>query len=309
MRIEEELAEFAPQQDTVLAVGVFDGVHLGHQHVMDYLKRQALARECLAGVVTFRNHPLHVLSPETHLLRLTNLEDRIRFLHALGIELVVPISFTPELAQLPVRDFVALLQNHLRMQELVVGPDFAMGRSREGNVAALHSLGKEMGFWVDVVRPKLLNGEVVSSTCIRQALAQGDMSRVKRLLGRPHSLSGQIGHGEERGRQLGFPTANLEVNSGQSLPSDGVYATKAYLGSDAYPSVTNIGTCPTFGEGGRTVEIHLLDFEGALYEQDLRVELIERLRPEKCFSDPEELKAQIGKDVEQARSILEKTDK
>jgi riboflavin kinase/FMN adenylyltransferase len=191
------------------------------------------------------------------------------------------------------------------MRGLVIGPDFALGRSREGDISVLHSLGKERGFWVDVIPPKVINGEVVSSTSIRQALAKGDTAKVKRLLGRPHALIGQVGHGAERGRQLGFPTANLEINSSQALPSDGVYATRANVAGHSYPSVTNIGTRPTFGEGERTVEVYLLDFEGTLYSQELRVELIERLRAEKRFSNPEELKAQISRDVERARSILE----
>jgi riboflavin kinase/FMN adenylyltransferase len=306
MQIEAELAGFAPSQETVLTIGVFDGVHLGHQQLIDYLKRQALVRDYLPGVVTFRNHPLEVLSPHTHLPRLTSLEERIRLLQKLGIELIVPLSFTPELAQLSARDFVALLQKHLKMRGLVIGPDFALGRDREGDLSVLHSLGKERGFWVDVVPPKVINGEVVSSTSIRQALAKGDTTKIKRLLGRPHALIGQVGHGAERGRQLGFPTANLEINSSQALPSDGVYATKAHVAGHSYPSVTNIGTRPTFGEGERTVEVYLLDFEGRLYSQEIRVELIEQLRAEKRFSSPEELKNQISRDVQQARSILKR---
>ena len=305
MQIEAELAGFTPRQETVLTIGVLDGVHLGHQELIGYLRRQALARDYLPGVVTFRNHPLDVLSPQTHLPRLTSLEERTRLLQHLGIELVVPLTFTPDLARVSARDFVALLQKHLKMRGLVIGPDFALGRSREGDISVLHSLGKERDFWVDVVPPKVINGEVVSSTSIRQALAKGDTAKVKRLLGRPHALIGQVGHGAERGRQLGFPTANLEINSSQALPSDGVYATRAYVAGHSYPSVTNIGTRPTFGEGERTVEVYLLDFEGTLYSQELRVELIERLRAEKRFSHPEDLKAQISRDVERARSILE----
>ena len=305
MQIEAELAGFTPRQETVLTIGVLDGVHLGHQELIGYLRRQALARDYLPGVVTFRNHPLDVLSPQTHLPRLTSLEERTRLLQGLGIELIVPLSFTPDLAQLAAGDFVALLQKYLKMRGLVIGPDFALGRGREGDVSALHSLGKERGFWVDVIPPKVINGEVVSSTSIRQALAKGDMSKVKRLLGRPYALTGQVGHGAGRGRQLGFPTANLEINSRQALPADGIYATRAYVAGHTYPSVTNIGTRPTFGEGERTVEVYLLDFEGALYTQELRLELIERLRAEKRFSNPEELKAQISRDVERARSILE----
>jgi riboflavin kinase/FMN adenylyltransferase len=306
VQVEEELKEFTPEQETVLTVGVFDGIHLGHQHLIEYLKRQALVRDYLPGVVTFRRHPQQVLSPQTPLPYLTSLEERITLLKGLGIELIVPLSFTLELAQIPARQFASLLQTHLKMRGLVVGPDFAMGQGREGDIFALHSLGKEAGFWVDVVPPKLSNGEVVSSTIIRQALAQGDMPKVSRLLGRPFSLSGKVVHGTERGKQLGFPTANLGVNSGQGLPVDGVYVTRAYLGNHAYPSVTNIGLRPTFGQGERAVEVYLLDFKGQLYGQELRVELVERLRGERHFPTSEELKAQINRDVEQAISILER---
>ena len=308
MQVEEELAQFAPEKESVLTIGVFDGVHLGHRHLLDFLQRQASAGDYLAGVVTFAQHPLQVLSPQIHLLRLTTLEERIRLIHEMGIDLVIPLSFTSELAQLPARDFVTLLHKHLRMRGLVVGPDFALGKGRGGDVFKLHSLGRELGFWVEVVSPKVVDGDMASSTNIREALAEGDVATVKRFLGRPYALTGPVGRGDERGRQLGFPTANLEVNSGQALPGDGVYATRAYVGDIAFLSVTNIGTRPTFGEGERTVEVYIIGFEGGLYGEELRLELVDRLRPEKRFSGPEELKAQISQDVEQAISVLTKVD-
>ncbi len=304
MQVEEELAKFAPQQEAVLTIGVFDGVHLGHQHLIEYLKRQALVRDYLSGVVTFAKHPLQVLSPQTPLYNLTSLEERIRLLQKLGVEIIVPLSFTPELAELPASHFVALLKKHLKMRGLVVGPDFALGRGREGDVFYLHSLGKELGFTVDVVSPKIVDDESVRSTAIRQALSQGDIRKVSKFLGRPFSLSGRVIHGIERGKHLGFPTANLAVNLDQALPADGVYVTRAYLGNNAYSSVTNIGRRPTFGQGERTVEVYLIDFKGGVYGEELKIELLERLRDERLFSDPEELKVQISKDVEQAREIL-----
>jgi riboflavin kinase/FMN adenylyltransferase len=304
MQVEEELAEFAPQRESVLTIGVFDGVHLGHQHLIEYLKRQALVRDYQSGVVTFAKHPLQLLSPQTPLHHLTSLEERIKLLQQQGVEFVVPLSFTVELAQLPARSFVALLQKHLKMRGLVVGPDFALGKGREGDVFFLHSLGKELGFTVDVVSPKILDDESVRSTAIRQALSHGDIQKVSKFLGRHFSLSGQVIHGDERGKHLGFPTANLAVNSDQALPADGVYVTRAYLGNNTYSSVTNIGRRPTFGQGERIVEVYLLDFVGGVYGEELKIELLERLRDEKLFSDPEELKAQISKDIVQAREIL-----
>jgi len=304
MKVEEELKEFTPQRDTVLTIGVFDGVHIGHQRLMEYLKRQAMAEDRLPGVVTFRSHPQHIMSPKTPLYRLITLDERIRVIKEMGIELVVPLSFNLELAQVPARDFIALLQKHLRMRGLVIGPDFALGKGREGDALTLHQMGKEMGFWVGVFAPQLIDGEVVSSTVIRQALSSGDVKKVTRLLGRPFLLHGRIVHGDERGKQLGFPTANLTFSRGQALPEDGVYVTKAYLEGQPHPSVTNIGKRPTFGENKRTVEVYLIGFNGEIYGEDLRIELVDRLRDEKRFSSPEELKAQIAQDVERATSML-----
>jgi len=309
MRAEDELRGFTPQRETVLTIGVFDGVHLGHQRLIDFLKREAATRDYLPGVVTFCPHPQQVLSPRTSLPQLTTLEERLRLIRELGIDLVVPLSFDQELAQLSARHFVALLQTHLKMRGLVIGPDFALGRNREGDVFSLHDLGKDVGFWVDVVSPGMINGDVVSSTAIRQALAKGDVARANRLLGRSFALSGQVIHGDERGKQLGFPTANLAVPTIQALPEDGVYATRAYLGSHTYASVTNIGKRPTFGEGDRTVEVYLIGFNGVAYGKEIKIEIIERLRAEKRFPTPEDLKAQINRDVEKAMSILEKVER
>ena len=304
MRVEDELSQFVPEKGTILTIGVFDGIHLGHQWLIDYLKRQALVRDLLGGVVTFHTHPQRVLSPQTPLPYLTPLEERLKLLQGLGVDFIVPLSFTPELSRLSARHFVELLQKELKMRGLVIGSDFALGREREGDALFLHSLGKEAGFTVEVVPPKIVGGEVVSSTAIREALASGNMHKVERFLGRPFSLSGKVVYGAERGRQLGFPTANLSVNSDQLLPKDGVYVTRAYLGNSPYPSVTNIGFRPTFGESQQTVEAYLLDFQGELYSQELKIELIEQLRGEKRFSSAEELSEQIKRDVERAREIL-----
>jgi len=288
----------------VLTVGVFDGVHLGHQRLIDYLKRQALPGDQLPGVVTFRSHPRVVLSGGVSLHFLTSLEERISLLKELGVELVVPLTFDRELANLTAEQFLHLLQRHLRMRGLVVGPDFALGKGREGNANALHKIGKESGFWVEVVSPGMANGEVISSTAIRQALSKGDIAKVTRLLGRRFTLNGRVIHGDERGKQLGYPTANLEVNPEQAIPGDGVYATRTYVGRNAYASVTNIGRRPTFGKGDRTLEVYLIGFDRAVYGEEIKVEVVEKLRSEKHFPTPEALKEQIGRDVQAAVSIL-----
>lgn len=303
MLVEEELAKAVPKGETALTIGVFDGVHLGHQYLIEKLREKAAREDLLSGVVTFHRHPRLVLSPETKLTYLTSLQERIKLLTSLGVELIVPLSFTPELAQLRAREFVALLQSQLRMRVLVIGPDFALGTGREGDAQSLQSLGEELHFSLEVVPPKVWQGEVVSSTAIRHALSQGDMIKASELLGRRFRLAGQVTKGDERGKLLGFPTANLIFDPEQALPADGVYATQAFLSETLYKAVTNIGIRPTFGGGQRIVEVHLLDFEGELYGRELDIELVERLRGEIRFASADELKAQITRDVEQTRAL------
>jgi riboflavin kinase/FMN adenylyltransferase len=304
MLIEEELARVAPNRETALTIGVFDGVHLGHQYLIQNLRQTAATENLLSGVVTFRHHPRLVLYPEVKLTYLTSLSERIRLLTDLGVELVVALSFSLELAQLGVREFVSLLQRHLKMRALVIGPDFALGRGREGDASALQALGQELNFMVEVVPAKLWQGEAVSSTAIRLALSQGDPRKVSQLLGRRFRLGGKVIKGDERGKVLGFPTANIAPDPEEALPADGVYATRAFVGQAVYKAVTNIGIRPTFGGGQRLIEVYLLDFEGDLYGQELEIELVECLRGEIRFASVEELKAQIVRDVEGARALL-----
>lgn len=304
MQLISELASFSLERETLLTVGVFDGVHLGHQHLIKKLIQQAATRNLLSVVVTFNSHPQNVLSPQTKLARLTTVEERTRLLRGLGVEHVVPLNFSTEVAALSAREFVSLLQTNLRMRGLIIGPDFTLGRGKEGDATVLQTLGQELGFTVEVVEPLISGGSLVSSTAIRKALSQGDMRATSKFLGRYFRLSGSVIGGMERGHGLGFPTANIGVDSDQALPIDGVYATLGYVGDKVYKSVTNIGIRPTFGDGQRTIEVFLIDFAGDIYGEKLAVELVERLRGEMRFADAKELSAQIGRDVEQARSIL-----
>ncbi len=304
MRVEEELAQLSPRKDMLLTIGVFDGVHLGHKYLISQLKEHARQQNRLSGVVTFRRHPQEILPPKTKLPFLSNLTQRANLLKNEGVDAVVTLSFSRELAQLSPRQFVSLLKKCLRMQGLVIGPDFALGRNREGDVSTLYKLGREMNFSVSVIPPIMINGEVVSSTAIRNALAEGDMKRVHNMAGRLFSLSGGVVHGAKRGEELGFPTANLDVDEEQALPLDGVYATMAYFGDQAYQSVTSIGRRPTFDAGQRTVEVYILDYRGDLYGHKLRIDIIERLRDEKQFNAAEELKKQIAEDVKRGKAIL-----
>jgi riboflavin kinase/FMN adenylyltransferase len=230
--------------------------------------------------------------------------EKISLLDALGLDLVAILPFTRETARTPALDFVQGLVAHLKMRQLWVGPDFALGRNREGDIPTLRQIGQALGFEVRVVEPLLQDGEVVSSTRIRDLVTRGEIRRATGLLGRYPSLSGQVMQGARRGRLLGFPTANLSVPPERAIPGDGVYACFVWVEARRFPAVTNIGVRPTFAGVERTVEAHLLDFKGDLYGLDLKIEFVERLRPEKRFENFDKLVAQIRADAEQSARLL-----
>jgi riboflavin kinase/FMN adenylyltransferase len=304
MQAEKELSELTAKDDMVLSVGVFDGVHLGHKHLLSHLKKKAKELSMLSGVVTFRRHPMEVLAPAATLPYLTGLDDKIKLIQAEGIDKVIALTFDKDLARLNAGQFVSLLQTHLRMRALVVGPDFALGYHREGNVESLRRIGKEMGFSVTVVPPLRISSEVVSSTAIREALAAGDMPRVFRLTGRQYYIKGIVVPGTGQGRGLGFPTVNVKMDPGWAIPADGVYATLTHIDDRVYQSVTNIGSRPTFGGKQRTLETYILDFQGDLYGRELTIDVIQRLRDERKFPSVADLKKQIAEDVQNGKTIL-----
>jgi len=306
MEIERELASIAPKEETLLTIGVFDGVHAGHRYLLEKLQQQAAEKNLLSGVVTFNPHPQSVLHPHNQLLWLNDVEDRIRSLKELGMNIVAVLTFTPKVAQLSAKEFMSLVKKQLRMRGIMVGPDFALGRGKEGNINLLRTLGREMKFSVEVIPPFTINGEVVSSTLIRRALVQGDMRKVERLMGRHFYLRGKVTTSDKRGRVLGFPTANLDIKPQQALPGNGIYATITQVDGKRFPSATNIGIRPTFGEGEKTVETHLLNYKGDLYSKEVMVEFVQKLRDEQRFASAEELKTQIGKDIREAEIVLAK---
>lgn len=300
-----ELARIAPGRPTAVTIGVFDGVHRGHQHLIAGLRERA-ANESLATVaITFNPHPRAVLQPGLVVTYLTSLEERVDLLLGLGIDAVGVLPFTSELAQISAHDFAGLLRDELQMELLMVGPDFALGRGREGTVERMRALGEEMGYRVDVA-PMLTEGDgKVGSTAVRQALQAGDILRVNALLGRPFSLRGPVVGGDRRGRDLGFPTANMAIGLDRALPAFGIYVTRVHVREGSYESATNIGVRPTFHDDPTpTVETHIIDFEGDIYGEEITIELLARLRGEEKFASAEELVVQMRRDVEDARAFF-----
>jgi riboflavin kinase/FMN adenylyltransferase len=306
---------------TVLTIGNFDGMHRGHQALLQRLRSIAAtldqrhgASHYQTGLVTFDPHPLAVLRPEHPQTLLTTPQERLALAAALGIDLGVIQTFTPELARLEARDFLRLLKEHLGLAVLVVGPDFALGRNRTGDIDTLHQLGDELGYTLHVVEPITWHGETqVRSSAIRQALAQGDVQTAADMLGRPYAIAGTVVVGDGRGRQLGIPTANVQTAPEKLLPADGVYATLAQVQSSSgvgiFASVTNLGKRPTVGGHERRLETHLLDFpppgrSDDLYGQTLTLALVDRLRGEQRFPNLDALVSQIHTDIAEARAIL-----
>ena len=287
-----------------MTIGTFDGVHLGHQQLLQHLKAAASSEGLLSAVLTFRNHPRLVLTPGVSLRYITALDERVALLKGQGIDLVISMDFTEELSLLRASEFASLLSRRLKMKGLIVGPDFALGHNREGDIPALKQLGAELGFWVKPVEPVLVDRIVIRSSVIRSLMAQGDVENASRMLGRWYSLTGTVVEGDHRGRELGFPTANLSVGPDLVIPADGIYATWATVGGQRYQAATSIGVRPTFGVKGRTVEAFIMDFQGDIYGSAVTLEFVRRLRAEEAFSSIEALVKQMNVDVEQAREVL-----
>ena len=301
----EELVRHAAGRPTAITVGVFDGVHLGHRHLIATLKARAAERGLASGVVTLHPSPIQVLRPQVRIAYLTSLEERVELLRATGVDAVAPLTFTSEVAELSAFDFLQMLREALDMRFLLMGPDNGFGRGREGSPQRAAEIGQDLGFEVEVLDDALDgDGGRVSATAIRNALTRGEMELVAALLGRPYALRGPIVRGHQRGRALGYPTANMAVTPDRAMPAFGVYITRAQLGDRIYPSATNIGLNPTFNDVVPSVETYILDFEGDIYSRELRIEVLHRLRDELRYGTNEELTAAIAADVEVTREYF-----
>ena len=304
--VRDELQRSVTPGEHALSIGVFDGVHGGHQALVKRMLDEAQVRGLTGGVVTFHPHPRTVIRPDQPFDYLESLEHRVELLRACGVDFVSVLQFTSELQQVSAEDFCRLLVEEARVRLIVVGEDFRLGRGGEGTVARLAEIGEGLGF--EVLPVGLLDhgadSTPISSTRIRTALAAGEMEDVHALLGRPFSLRGPVLRGDQRGRTIGFPTLNVGVSADRALPPDGVYVTRAYLPTGIFNAVTNIGTRPTFDGAARRVETHVFDFEGDMYGQVVTIELLHRLRAEQRFDGVDALVAQIKVDAAAARAWL-----
>lgn len=288
-------------------MGVFDGVHIGHRRILDEVTLLARGLGTRSIVVTFEPHPIAVLQPGETPMMLTSLREKLDLLRSAAPDEAVVLEFNPNLARRKAEWFVeSVLLGKLNMARLVIGYDFRFGHGRRGDASYLETLGERLGFGVDIVPPVVSRGHPVSSTRIRTALSRGEVRSAGVMLGRPYCLSGKVVRGEGRGRMLTYPTANLELgDTGKMLPLGGVYAARVRVKGRIENGVLYVGTRPTYGGGAIGVEIHLMDWAGALYRSTVDACFVERLRGEKVFRGDASLRRAISRDVEAARAVLD----
>ncbi len=305
MRVVHGSASWPKGKRPAVALGNFDGVHLGHQKILEYAKTDAAKRNAPSVLFTFDPHPAVVLRHGTPPAKITTIEEKIEIVDALGVDYMVVEPFTIDFAAQSPEDFVRdVLVARLDAAHAFVGDNFGFGKARAGKAADLVRIGKKLGFETTIVPPVLLDGEPVSSTRVRAAVSSGNVELAARLLGRPFALRGPVVHGASRGAGLGFPTANLAPEK-DLLPGRGVYACLAILDRVTHRAVTNVGVKPTFGGEALTIEAFLLDYQGPeIYGHLLELKLIAKLRDEQKFPGIDALKAQIAIDVAKAKEIL-----
>jgi riboflavin kinase/FMN adenylyltransferase len=288
----------------VVTIGTFDGLHIGHAALIRATLAQARRESRPAAMVTFEPMPREVLFPDAPPERLTSFRERWRLLERSGLDLLVVLRFTPALRAMSGEEFLRMLRDALRFTGIVVGHDFRYGRHGEANVAALQAAGRREGFSVEVVPPVLIDGQRASSTAVRRALGESEFDAAKRLLGRAYGIRGRVVRGEQLGRTLGFPTANLRLRR-RRTPLAGIFAVRVHgVGARPWPGVASLGTRPTVGGIEPWLETHLFDFDGDLYGREIEVEFVARLRDEQKFDSLEALTAQMQLDAAAARVAL-----
>jgi riboflavin kinase / FMN adenylyltransferase len=303
LRLIEELASIPGP--THLAIGVFDGLHLGHQAVIGRALENSFQTGGNAVVVTFHPHPVRVLRPEKAPRLLTSTPHKLRLIEKLGVQAILLLEFTLEFSRTPPDTFIKeLVLAANRLSQICVGQEWTFGANRSGSIRLLEELAPTLGFQVGSVPPVSVGGQVVSSTLIRSAVERGDLKSAAKFLGRDFTILGTVSEGRQLGRRLGFPTANLRAHNEQ-FPPNGVYAAKAWFRANEYGGVVNIGVRPTIEKeaGERILELHLFDFDEEIYGEDIEVAFLAYLRPEQKFAGVDELRAQIQRDADNARQV------
>jgi riboflavin kinase/FMN adenylyltransferase len=291
-------------RDSNVTIGNFDGIHLGHQEILKRTVKESKEANRRSIVITFDPHPKKVIHPERRpFFLLSTLEEKLRLIESFNIDIVILISFTAQFSKTTAEEFVRnILWDKLHLNKLFIGYDYAFGKNKVGNAAFLRTFGEKLGFQVEEIGAVMIDDTIVSSTNARLSILEGDVRGASRMLARPYNMSGNVVKGFRRGTEIGFPTANIE--SEKVIPAEGVYAIIAEVEGNRHQGVINIGYNPTFGNEELSMEVHLLDFQGDIYEKTIDIQFIDRLRDEIKFDSPDKLVVQIKKDIASAKKIL-----
>ncbi len=294
-----------PYPNTVLTIGNYDGVHLGHQKILSAVVKKAAETGGTSMVMTFDPHPVKVIAPDKQIKLLTTTAEKARLLESAGIQVLLLVNFNREFANTPAEDFIEeILVKKLRVREVIVGDHYTFGKQKRGTIDLLKKYGKLRGFGVQAIKNVTVHGNVVSSSAVRSLIQRGAVSEAAQYLGRAYSIEGTVIRGKGRGQRiLNIPTANITTPV-EIVPREGVYAVRVSLRGNTYDGVANIGKNPTFGNGQLSYEVHLFSFSGNLLGEHIRIEFIERIRAERTFPDAASLEKQIRDDIECARRLL-----
>jgi riboflavin kinase/FMN adenylyltransferase len=307
VKVIHNIEEFNPNKPVWVTQGTFDGVHIGHQKILKQVVAEARKNDGVSVLLTFYPHPRLVLYPDDNELKLLNtIDEKARLVERLGIDYMIILPFTKELSRMPAMEFVRdVLVTQLNTRKLIIGYDHRFGRNREGSLEKMIELAAIYGFQVEEIPAQDIDDSTVSSTKIRKALLSGDVQTATQYLGKNYTISGRVVEGHQQGRKLGYPTANIALETTYKLiPQNGVYAVKLYVEHKTYNGMLNIGLNPTFDDKGWSIEVHLFDFEGDLYNKFVTLELIDYVRAEEKFANKDALAAQLKKDEERIREIL-----
>lgn len=302
MKVFTQIENVKHDAPVYMALGTFDGIHIGHQAIIARTLQQAKNKNCCSAVFTFSNHPLNVIDADRRPPLIITNQEKVKLIAELGVDMLFNVPFTTELLQLTPEKFIEKLVTNMNLQHVTVGANFTYGYRGTGTPALLTAAGAKHGFTVDVVSMIDVEGVIVSSTVIRQLVTDGAVKQAANLLGRSITISGKVSKGDQRGRKLGFPTANLAIVQGLLVPADGVYAVYIYDETGAkFNGVANIGNNPTFTRQTHRIEVHILDFDRILYGKQLKIQFIDRIRGEIVFASVEQLKEQMQADIKFSR--------
>lgn len=299
-----EAKQVLGERATAVALGTFDGVHIGHQSIIQRAVSLAKAHKLTSVVYTFSSHPLAVVAPERAPMQIGDNISKAEILAELGVQVMVNVPFNEKLCRQSPEDFLLDLKQYLNPRYVVTGPNFSFGAKAKGNPRLLMRVGESYGFQAEIGQAVQLDGKMVSSTRIRSLIEAGNLEKANEYLGRFFSFGGRVVHGDHRGRKLGFPTANLSIGSKRAMLPNGAYAVKVLLAGRTYNGIANIGDNPTFENCRRRLEVNILDFSKDIYDNPLTVQFVAKLREQRKFSSPEALVKQLHADEEKARRIL-----